>query len=101
MNKTILSSLQFHNILGLFERSNKGGRCLSCGCPDFISIVKGEHNKYKWETHFVKCPEIKSLRSDEENKNFRVVKGRIQFKDIVIDEVYECRWDCYTKSGRA
>ena len=94
--KTILSQIQFQNLLGLFESSNSGGRCMYCGCPDNFRIVKGIH-LYKSSPHFQKCPEIKRLK--DFNGTFRMVKGQMQFKDIVIDEVYECRWDCCTKSG--
>lgn len=104
--KKILSSMQFQNLLELFESSNSGGRCMYCGCPESFSIVNSKRKHlYSWDSHFAKCPKIKSLRencNDEtEGKNFRIVKGRAQFKDIVIDEVYECRWDCCTVSGRA
>jgi len=89
-----ISSLQFKRILELTEY-DINRCCWRCGCPKYHSIVKGEH-KYYWDVHFAKCEEIKSLRDDNTNRNFRVVKGRMQFKDIVIDEVYECRWDCST-----
>ena len=115
--KNILSQSQFCNLLELFKNTNSGGRCWDCGCPDNLQIIKGVHF-YGSSAHFQKCKQIRLLKKEikdnetdakksssfsikDFDRNFRVIKGRIQFKDIVIDEVYECRWDCYIKSGRA
>lgn len=94
-------------------------RCILCGCPQinkFDGYYPGD------PTHYQDCPILETDRYKWANKKNYNIKDRLKdkieikikevkdikaqirelediFKNTVMDEVYECRWDCHTVPG--
>lgn len=80
-------------------------KCAKCGCPEFdIDIITHQY-------HYKRCPEVRSAYQKRKVSMADLIAGTKDWigllkrqvrhveKIIGIDEVYECRWDCYFVPG--